>query len=213
MFLLYMKNLLIGIAVGIIMGIGIGYLIWGRTSQSLINDLKQNKLSKSQQKEIFDYLVEVFAVKLEFGSSSTDFIERHIAKDFVNLFGQRFCSPSGPPLYWDKQQTSWRVDGNKLRAILNQTVKGDTTKIIESVLFEMGINPKNPTGISNQVTLIISGLEKDNITGDRYKVMGKTDVSRWGIGLGKREHSDPSRDYILEYVDPCIPPPCPRNSF
>ncbi len=215
-----MKNLLIGLAVGILIGIGIGYLIWGKNEQNLIQnliqDLRQDALSEDEKRELFNYLLENYANKIEFdsigarGSNQTDFIDRTDARNFVNLFETRFASPA--PMVWEKKQTSWRVDGSKLRALLNQTVKGDTTKIIESVLFEMGINPKNPNDVKNQVTLIITGLEREP-NGDRYRVMGKTDLLRWGTGVGKRQHSDPTRDYILEFVDPCIPPPCPKNTL
>lgn len=212
-----MKNLIIGLAVGILIGIGIGYLIWGRTSQNLVEDVRGEKLSEDEKRELFYYLAKTFAVKLEFskvssrGSQDTDFIGRPKALAFVTEFANRFSSTT--PVLWNPDQNSWRVNADKLRELLNQRVVGSSNPLIESVLFEMGVNPdvtQNPKG---EVTLVICGLEKDQ-SGDRYRVMGNTDLGRWGSGSGLgRVHSDPSKDYILEFVDPCIPPPCPKNTF
>lgn len=196
-----MKNLLIGIAVGLLIG---GFIAYWYCEKD-----------KENQKSFTESVGKTF--KISFDSSElkkkkgTDTISyekaQRMCAEFLNMVKKSTTNPKDPNyklINWPASPTDtlkgWIVDAKKLKNIIINQQDGGKKDICDNIFIELGYDASD-----SSTTLIFTGLNS-SMTGSVMKdkkIHLKKDAQIWKVDAAK------SINGILEYVDPCNPR-CPE---
>ncbi len=189
-----MKQLAIGVTIGALLGVLLGYWLFYKKSEvfSLTQKDLQNTLTfnftNPDKKKGTDTISYENAIWL-----ASNFVKKlHNSPTDPNNLSNKFVS-------WPNELKGWIVDSKKLQKFIIE--QNGQSPLCNNIFIELGYDSLN-----HQTTLILTGVQ--SFTGPDGKIVDKRiylkkDAADRGV------NSVLANNYILEYVDPCVPR-CPK---